>query len=355
MKNNILSIVIFCTFPSLSFGQNNAQISGKALIDRNIYAPDGLVVVDDYLFLKDYIEATGDYGIRMYNRHTGDKIKEFLTAGKGPGEYLNFNIMRGPQPSTLEISDRTNRKNDVYSVPCILELAENKALSSCIKQSVPNFTTVEAMIVDENMVLNSTPYVEGVNFLSEGDKVINVVTTVPTEIAALYENDYTASIAMGGYLVSNSNRSRFAYFGRYFDQSTFFSYKDGVFEEYKSNRYSYLPKIDVVEFGGSNRYIEPSKDAKFAAVSVASDAQSTIYMLYSGQTLADVTESDVVEMRALSKKIKVFSWEGFETSELTVGESLGHVAVNEDGTYLYGVAVTNPELLEFKIMAYKLK
>ena len=349
---HIIFYILFIVLPINVYCQIEDELISTKLVKDGVFYPNDLTVVGEFIFLKDLLESTGEYGIKIYERRSGVKIKEFLRPGRGPSEYLSFNIRKGRESMTLEVSDNKNKKNDTYSVECIISLPADGDLTKCLKESIPNYTTREAIIVDDNLILNTSSEVGGINFLSNREKIIDYVTEVPDKIEEKYSNSYTGGIAMAGYLVGNFKRNKFAYFGRYYDQSIFFLYQNGIFNEYKNNHYSHLPELDIINIGG-NRIVEPSDKAKFGFLSPVSDS-SNIYVLYSGQTLDDVPRSDDIEWRALTTKIKVFDWEGAEVSEFKVDYPLLHIAVSEDGEYLYGVALTDEDSMVLEVVTYSL-
>ena len=338
-------------FPSIIYAQYITTEKEPIKIDDELLYPSDLVVINDILFVKDLLESTGEYGIKAFNIKDGRKVNEFISIGRGPSEYLSINIRRGPGEKSIEITDSRNRKNDIYSIECLVgKNIDTNDISDCLETSIDNMTSREAIIISDSIVINTASGTDGVIFLSKRGQILEYIDEIPGEIIGKYEKPAVATAAMGGYLVTNKNRSSFAYFAKYYDHSFFMNEKEGNFYVVRDNKFTHLPEFSVMNVGGSS-YMEPSEKAKFGYISPVS-TEKYIYVLYSGRTLDDVEESELVEWRAFSNRVKVFDWRGEEVAEILFAEQLSNIAVSSDGKTLYGV--TTDKDLNSKIVKYSL-
>ncbi|WP_018128276.1 BF3164 family lipoprotein [Balneola vulgaris] len=345
--NNFLWALILL-FPTNLLGQSDSPISGRTIFEDELIYPSDLVVVGDYLFVKDLLESTGEYGVKTFSLKDEKKVNEFITIGRGPSEYLNINIRNGPLDRTIEITDSRNRKNDIYSVDCLVTVETGKSISKCLKASRRNMTSREAIVLNDSLVINTASSAKGVIFLSLEGKILNHIDEIPTEILKKYKNPSVAAMVMGGYLVANKTRTRIAYFAKYYDQVYFLENSDAGMAIIKEYHFTHLPEFIVLNEGGSS-YMEPSDKAKFGYKSPY-PTENYVYVLYSGKTLDDVEESEDIEWRAYANRIKIFDWNGVEKGEILVNEVLSSIAVSTDSREIYGV--TTDRALNSSIIKY---
>lgn len=105
-------------------------------INHNYVWPLGLALIDDLLFV---VVEGEEYGIKVYDTSGGKFVTEFGRKGRGPAEYLAYSIQRGPGEGLLEISDASNRKNDIYNVDCIRSSQSIQMIRSCIVKTLTKY------------------------------------------------------------------------------------------------------------------------------------------------------------------------------------------------------------------------
>lgn len=312
-------------------------LKAEPFIQEELHYPSDITVIGDWLFVKDLLESTGEYGIKVFDAQTGEKEYEFIRPGKGPGEYINFDIRKGPRPNQLEVTGSSTKKSDIYDVSCLKQKPEPPRSHTCILKTVPNMTSREALILNDSLVFNTGATANGVLFLSKGNKIIKELDSIPKDIQSMYDQSYAASMAMGGYLGSNKNRSRIAFFASHYDKFEIYSYNPTT-QSVKliySHSHSFLPKFDVFASGQSYA-LSPSDDAMFAYKRPAS-GDSYMYVPYSGKTTDDIEEAEDIEWRAFTNRIKIYDWDGKEIRELRLNYEVTYITVNDEESALFGI------------------
>jgi len=202
-------------------------------------------------------------------------------------------------------------------------------------------TSREAVILNDSLVFNTGATPNGVLFLSRGDKITKRLDTIPKEIQAIYDRSQSAAMAMGGYLGSNRDRTRIAFFASHYDKFAIYGYSpasQSVVLIY-AHDYSFLPRFDVFDYGQSYA-LSPLEDARFAYKRPVS-GNTYIYVPFSGKTNDDIEEAEDVEWRAFTHRIKVYDWNGTEIKELLLNYEISHIAVNDEESILYGITFNN--------------
>lgn len=297
-----------------------------------LYFPSDIAFVDGWLFIR---EEFFDYEIKVYNGKTGNKEYEFGRKGRGPAEYLTYTIQRGPGNNTLEISDTANRKNDVYDVGCLKRKPRESELHKCILSSTPNAASRQALVLNEDLIVNHGSNFEGVVYLSVKEKISEFIDTIPEEVNDLFNRPIQGAMAMTGKIAGNSERNRFAYFADSFDRAVFYYREGDEVALLKEHEYSFLPEFDLTDYGSSS-VLRPSEKYRGAFYSPVAGSKH-YFVLYSGKTAADVEMKEGAEWRASSNIIKVFTWEGEEVSEIRLDRDLFMLAVNEEETKIFGI------------------
>src|SRR5690554_6074002 len=143
LKKYLYIISIISLFGSeATWSQSSGNKSNDSIfISEDLLYPAGLTLVNDWLFVKDILLSTGDFGIKVFDINDGSKVYEFVSPGRGPGEYLSFETRKGWGENLLEISDSRNFRSDIYDVPCLMKKPPVSETHTCIVKSVPNLTS----------------------------------------------------------------------------------------------------------------------------------------------------------------------------------------------------------------------
>lgn len=344
-----LLIILFSFFNAvLLHAQNSPEISEP--LDTEIFIQEGLIypfdltIVDGWLFVKEIRESTGKYGIVVFDAQSGEKVYEFIRQGRGPGEYLGFNIRKGPKPHQLEITGSRLKKSDIYSVSCLQKKPPASRTPTCIEKTVPNMTSREAIILTDELVFNTGAQSHGVLYLSEEDRIIQKIDSIPDELSEMYKRPNAASLAMAGFIASNPERNKFAFFAKYYDKYSFYKFdpdNKSLSTIYEKD-YSWLPKFNINDYGASFT-MTPSAETKFGYRAPTRGRQH-VFVPFSGKSNEDIEVSETVEWRAFTKLIKVFDWEGNEMKQLKLNHKVYYITVDDAENTLYGVHYNNDEI-----------
>lgn len=246
--------------------------------------------------------------------------------------------------------DSKNRKNDIYDVHCLQK--KPAKTSGCIINTMPNFASREAIILDNNLVFNTGSTLDGVLFLSNRENIVQHLDSIPKPVLKKYKNNpMVAAMTMGGFLAADRGRAKIAFFAEMYDQSMFFERSNNSVYPINDHSYTYLPKFDVFGYGGSFA-LKPSADSRFA-YQAPSSGKMHVYIPFSGKTNEDVEERELIEMRAFTNRIFVFDWSGQKQKELLLNYEVTNIAVNYKETVLFGV-IYNKEM-EASIVKASLK
>jgi|AntRauTorckE6833_2_1112554.scaffolds.fasta_scaffold00169_25 hypothetical protein len=351
VRNIILLIVWLCfSINHEGYSQNFLNQAKTQEIDIGSYFfLSELVIIDDLLFIK--IDKQ-DYGIVVYDLTLEKEIFKFGRRGRGPAEYLNFSIQKGPGKNLLEITDSANRKNDIYDVSCIKQNLSLETLTNCIIYSIPNSATSQALTFsnESEMVFNKGSSVDGILWESEKEVIVRYLKDAPNKLKEKYERPIHSSLASTGKITANYKRDRFAYFADSFDWSLFYELDSDSLRLINENTYSYLPDFEVIDFGSSS-YLETGEEYKAAFASPVA-GQSHYFVLYSGKTSEDVEMTEGAEWRAFTNRVKVFDFNGNEIQEIILDEDLFIITVNYDESMIYGITIDrelNPSILKAEI------
>lgn len=313
------------------------QIEAVPFITNGLFFPTDITLVKNWLFLKEIREDTGEYGLLVYNIQTGEKVYEFIRPGKGPGEFLSFDIRKGPRENQLEIAGSKTLINVIYDVDCLSKEAPSQNASKCIIKTVTNQASREAIVINDSLVFNTGARPNGVLFLSKRNKVVNYLDPIPENLLKKYNRPIPAAMAMGGDIVSNYDRTKFAFFGRNYDKISIYRYnnQDHSLEQVYSNTPTYLPNFNLLDYGNSSA-LTTKDETRFAYRNPVS-SRNHIFVPYSGKTNDDVEVSEDVEWRIFTNRVKVFDWNGNEIKELTLNYDVSIIIVDDEESVLFGV------------------
>lgn len=338
LKKYLYILCFLFLFGSESTWSQSLENKGdeEIFISEGLLYPAGLTLVNDWLFVKDVLLSTGDFGIKVFDINSGKKVYEFISPGRGPGEYLSFEIRKGPGDKFLEISDNRNYRNDIYDVPCLMKKLPVSETHSCIVKSASNLTNREAVILNDSLVLNIGAKPKGVIFINKGAQIIYELDSIPDALLKKYNNPIVAAMTMSGYLAANTERSRVAYFAEHYDKYSIYDISTlSNIHEITSHKNTYLPEFDVTNVGG-NYYVDPSSESRFAFRAPAPSTEY-IFVPYSGKTETDIKVSETFEWRASTNRIKVFNWDGDEVKEIQLNHQVSVIDVDLKGQVLFGI------------------
>lgn len=289
-----------------------------------------------WLFVQDEIP---DYHIQAYNPSTGEKEYGFGRRGRGPGEYLSVSIQKGPGDGLIEISDVKNKKNDIYDVSCLKKKPPTSQVDKCIVSTVPILATRQAIILENDLVINHGSNTEGVLFLSKDSQKLTYIDEKPQSIRERYRRPLHEAMAMTGLLAANPDRTWFAYFADSFDRALFYKRSGNDVSLFKESKYTFLPEFEVTDFGRSSMLVPA--DNYISAFRSPVAGRNHYFVLYSGKSNEDVSEElmevDGADWRSFTNIVKVYSWDGREVAEIQLSEEVLFISVNYNETVLYGV------------------
>lgn len=283
-----------------------------------------------WLFIEDQLTENL---IKVYDAATGEKMYEFGRKGRGPGELDGvFTIQRWSDPGYIEISDVSNKKNDIYNVDCLKQKPPVSQAHNCIETSVPTLASRQALIINNNdLVLNHGATVQGNLYLSRDGQTTQHLVEIPRPVSEKYANPMHAVITMSGRLAASPDRTRFAYFANTFDWALFFERNGDDIELIHEHGFSYLPEFNV----RNNGVITPSENYR-AGFGHAVSGKEHYFVLYSGKN-AEEAEAEGVLAPHYTNRLKVFDWEGNEVREIQLDRAISIFTVNHDETKIYGI------------------
>jgi hypothetical protein len=285
---------------------------------------------EGWLFIEDQLTENL---IKVYDAATGEKVYEFGRKGRGPGELDGvFTIQRWLDPGFIELSDVSNKKNDIYNVECLKQKPPVSRAHTCLENSVPTLASRQALIINSNnVVLNHGATVQGNLFLSRDGQTTDYLVEVPRPVSEKYANPMHAVITMSGKLAANPDRTRFAYFANTFDWVLFFERNGDDLELIHEHEFSYLPEFIV----RNNGVITPAENYR-AGFSNPVSGKEHYFVLYSGKN-AEEAEAEGVLAPHFTHRLKVFDWEGNEVKEIKLDRAISIFTVNHDETKIYGI------------------
>ncbi|HAC15649.1 MAG TPA: hypothetical protein DCE78_06865 [Bacteroidetes bacterium] len=310
------------------------QLSTEELKLDGILMPTDIVIIDDFLVIKDDYQ---EFKIQIYDIKSQKKIGKFGSNGRGPGEYLSIILQKSLKSGHLEIVDVTNKKIDIVNLECIISNPALKSINTCISKTVNIPSNRHSLMIDTTTVVNHSIQHDGVVQLSNFDgKFTNVILKPLSILIDKYQIPIRASMSMTGELVSSYNREYFAYFADSFDFSVFYSYKNGHVSQIHRKQYEYLPEFNVVEYGGNSAIIEPAENYRSAYRSP--DYTSDYYIvLYSGQSATDVNMDGNADWRSFTNEIHVYNLLGEKIKVYQLDTNVYLITVSLDGETLIGV------------------
>lgn len=305
-----------------------------------------MAYAEGWLFIQD---QASDFGIQVYDPNTGIKEYEFGRKGRGPGEYLSILVHSGPGPDRLEVTDVTNRKNDIYNVSCLKAKPPVSQAHKCIEATESNVASRQAMILQEDLILNQGATTEGILFVSSGNNIKEQLANTPIAIRNKYERPIHEAMAMTGWLSANPDRTRIAYFADSFDRALFYKRTGDRLKLIKEHKFSFLPEFDVKDYGGSSM-LTPSEQYR-AAFEHPVGGSKHYFVLYSGKSSEDLTSDE--DARSFTNRIRVFDWEGNELQEIFLDRNIAILTVSHDESTIYGVTFNADDEATFVKAAIK--
>lgn len=61
---------------------NKNFVEADIFIEDHLFYPSDLVIIGNWLFVKDLLKSSGEYGIKVFNVETGEKVYEFIRPGR---------------------------------------------------------------------------------------------------------------------------------------------------------------------------------------------------------------------------------------------------------------------------------
>lgn len=347
MRQSLVYVFFLC-LPAYTTAQaQNENMSGSIVTEIFVEQEDfisTMALVKDWLFVIKSFQTSEHY-LHVFDTKTGEKVYEFIRPGRGPGEYVNFTIRRGPESHQLEIVDKGVFKNDIYDVPCLQKKLPVSRAHTCIVKTVNNNSAnVNAVVLENDLIFNHSMTGEGTLFLSRGEQRIQTLAAVPEEIEKTYPRPTMASMATTGRLVANPDRTRIGFFADSYDRIMIFERRNNAVEQVMDGGYSWVPEFKVENHGRSG-LLRTSPNTRIAFKSVDS-GNTYIYTLYSGKAEKDLTEEERIngsDRRYFSNRVKVFDWKGNEVKEIRLDREIYELAVDPEEDYLYGVYNENEE------------
>jgi hypothetical protein len=310
---------------------DSTQLEAIPSLKNKLWQVSDMAYAKGWLFFQD---QKPKYGIQVYNPRTGEKEYEFGRTGRGPGEYQSFTIQRGPGPGLIEISDVDNKKNDIYDVSCLKKKPPASEAHKCIIKTEKNLASRQALILNNEMVLNQGATTGGFLFLSKNQKKLKYLSQTPEEIKEKYKRPLHQSMSMTGSIASNSDRTKFAYFADSFNWALFFERKGDRVEFLREYEYSFLPEFTVKKFGRSSMLV-PAKNYR-SAFEYPVSGQKHYFVLYSGKSSEDVKKEGGLSS-TFTNRIKVFNWKGKEITEIFLSENVGIFTTNYNEDMVYAI------------------
>lgn len=334
---------------------NERHLPSQIFIEDDLLYPSQIVLIEKHLFVRDYLSSTGEVGIKIYDVDTKKKIYEFINSGRGPGEYINFDIIRGPGINTLEVSGSTTRKNDIYDVDCLLEKPSKNETYKCIIQSVRNNAGRQGIIIKDSLVANNGFNEDGILNVGVGNKTSQALHPIPNEIKQLYPRLFIASTSLSGNIIVNRDRTKIGFFAEYYDEYKIFEKKEERFEVISERNNSYLPKIDFKVVGNSSA-VAPLPETRFG-YRTPYPGNKYIYAPFSGKTDADIQPAEDIEWRAFTNTVRIMDWHGTLKEQISIDHQVSSITSNEYEKTFYGIAAAYDKNNQYKasIITFRIK
>jgi hypothetical protein len=328
------------------FAQTSSQsIKTVDFIQSDLIMPFDLALVDGWLFVYEHYSKNK---IIAFDAGTGEKVLEFATEGRGPGEYISLLIQKGSGDNTLELVDTVNKKVDSYNVPCLKNMQNVRQSNRCIESTHIITASRQAIQITANLTLNHSASVNGFLNLSSSESILKSLSSIPNEILRKYNRPNHAAMTMTGRLTASSDRRYFAYFADSFDYALFFQRNGTDAAQVSERKHTFLPSFEVQEFGGGSAVFLPAGDYTYTFGSPDS-GKNNYFVLYSGKQSSDVSQSEGAEWRAFTNRVHVYSRQGNKVKELMLDREVFNIAVNLDESMLYGIhfdSEMNPTIIK---------
>lgn len=254
---NLFLLLLFIGLSNLHAQQSTQVFKSVDFIQDGLTMPLDLAYVDGWLFV---YELYSRNHILAFDAKSGQKMMDFGSDGRGPGEYQTIAIQKGSGRNKLEVVDTGNKKIDINDVPCLKSLSGGQSATSCIEQTALITATRHAVHLQGNLILNHSISPEGVLNLSQNGRTSRYLAEIPAELNRKYTRPNHAAMSMTGRLTASLDRTRFAYFADSFDYALFFQRSDTTVNLVHEQKYTYLPSFDVQEFDRGSAVFQPAED-----------------------------------------------------------------------------------------------
>lgn len=333
MSIKLFLFLLFIGLSNLHAQQSTRVFKSVDFIQDGLAMPLDLAYVDGWLFV---YELYSRNHILVFDAKSGQKMMEFGSDGRGPGEYQTIAIQKGPGKTKLEVVDTGNKKIDIYDVPCLKSLSGGRSATSCIEQTALITATRHAVHVQDSMILNHSTSPEVVLSLSQNGRTSRSLAEIPAEVIRKYNRPNHAAMSMTGRLTASLDRIRFAYFADSFDYALFFQRSDTTVNLVHEQKYTYLPSFDVQEFDRGSAVFQPDEDFRYAYGSPDAGLNN-IYVLYSGkQSTGEVANNDA-DWRTFTNQVNVYNWEGAKLGQILLDKEVFNIAVSTDESSIFGI------------------
>lgn len=294
-------------------------------------------VVDDLLIIHDYFDV--NYLYKAFDLETQKLRFKFGKKGQGAGESL--------RPSDLQLlnSDKIGLydSNKHLFITCIKDsLIKSQSIFNVNKDCALDMGYFKIRKV--NNIFVGIGIFDGRYAISNSKgKIIDKIGSFPFQ-SLLSEKNTTGMLSMAyqGEFEVNEGKSCLAFAMHGSPNIDFMKVKNDTMKIFKSQH------IRPPEFEGQDdKYGTAAtfkKNNRFGYISTASN-DKYVYVLYSGKTLKD-NELDAFN----SADVIVFDWDGNPVSYFKLLKKVSSIAVNREGTILYGFAnEAEPKILSSTI------
>jgi hypothetical protein len=295
-------------------------------------------VVDDLLIIHDYFDV--NYLYKAFELKTQKLLFKFGRKGQGPGESL--------YPADLQILN----SNTIGLYDSDKHIFMNCIKDSVIKSQSTNVNANKDCTLDmryfkvckvNNIFVGTGIFDNRYAISNSKGQIIDKIGSYPFQ-SLLSEKNTTGMLTMAyqGEFEINEEKSCIAFAMNGSPNIDFMKVKNDTLKVFKSQH------IRPPEFKGQDDKQGMSaafkKNNKFGYISTTSN-DKYVYVLYSGKTLKD-NEFDTFN----STDIIVFDWDGNPVSYFKLLKKVSSIAVNREGTILYGFAnEAEPKILSFTI------
>lgn len=344
MKYNILNfcliILFFLNGCNHKFHNKNEEIEDyecleiSEKVDLFLGNPTDIIKTGNYIVVLDMYK-NNFLTIVDLNNNTHVRTGSI---GKGQGELIMpFKLANTKNRSIFHVYDIGNKSIFAFNI------------DSCIQKNVYQPLKIDLALKDYfNVIEIGTKKFIGIGSFESGHYAYSTEDTVsylynyPIEKQHQGEENIFACLAYQGLLSYNYAQNKLFYSSSNGTFHEILNFKDNSFELHYSN-HELFPTYSPERIGtGYSSAL--SHDNLFGTLSISSTDED-VYLLRSEKTYKEDKEQYF-----LGKKITVFNWEGKKVRKYLVKEDLSEIVCDNNGKYLYAIAIRNvPELLKYEI------